>query len=260
MAEAHYLLGLCLRGSGRVAEAAAALERSAVLSPGHIPTREELADVYGALGRRLDEIEQLQLVAMLDRSHVERQVAVGLAQARAGQEELAVLTLGNALERTPDAPVVYGALGQVWLARAVARRDRVFLSKALEALERGAADSLATSDVLAAYGRALVMDNQLEAAERVLQQATRRYPVEPQSLGAYAAVAERHGHFEAARTALIEYGALVPDDPDAGARAAAIARLSLRLNDRETAAAWIAHGLEREPSDPTLQALARRVP
>ena len=40
---------------------------------------------------------------------------------------------------------------------------------------------------------ALVMDEQLEAAEHALQQASTRYPIEPASLVLYAAVAERQG-------------------------------------------------------------------
>ena len=163
-------------------------------------------------------------MAVLDRSRPERQVALGLAQARSGQEELAVLTLGHALDRSPGHPLIYGALGQVWLRQAVARGDSVALGKALEALERAAATDVATSATLGAYGRALLMDNQIEAAERVLLQATRRFPVDPAALSSYAAVAERLDRAAAARTALIEYGALVSDEADFGARAAQASR------------------------------------
>ena len=155
------------------------------------------------------------MIAGLDREHVERQVALGLAQARAGQEEVAVLTLGSALERTPGQPLLYRALGQVWLDRAQAHNDRVYLSKALEALGRVASSPDATSDVLTLYGRALIMDDQLEAAEQALQQATTRYPLEPASLVLYATVAERQGHLDAGRQALIDYAGLVTDNTDA---------------------------------------------
>ena len=198
-------------------------------------------------------------MAVLDRARPERQVALGLAQARTGQEELAVLTLGHALDRTPDHPLIYGALGQVWLRQATSRGDTIALGKALEALERAASTDDATSTILDAYGRALLMDNQIEAAERVLLQATRRYPVDPSALTTYAAVAERLNHAAAARTALIDYGALVADEPDFGARAASIARLSLRLNDQGTAASWIARGLDKDPGNAALQALDTRV-
>ncbi len=209
IADAHYLIGMCLRDKQQPAEAAAALEKAAAILPALVPAREELAELYAAMGRRGDELEQLQLIAVLDRARPERQVALGLAQARAGQEELAVLTLGHALDRSPGHPMIYGALGQVWLRQAVSRGDAVALGKALEALERAAATDGATSTILGAYGRALLMDNQIEAAERVLMQATRRFPVDPLALATYAAVAERLNHAAAARTALIDYGALV---------------------------------------------------
>ena len=259
LADAHYLIGMCLRDKEQPVDAAAALEKAAAIAPALVPAREELADLYGALGRRADELEQLQLIAVLDRSRPERQVALGLAQARFGQEELAVLTLGHALDRSPGHPLIYGALGQVWLRQAVARGDSVALGKALEALERAAATDVATSAILGAYGRALLMDNQIEAAERVLLQATRRFPVDPAALSSYAAVAERVDRAAAARTALIEYSALVSDEADFGARAATIARLSLRLEDHAAAAAWIARGLEKDPENAALQALDTRV-
>src|SRR5262245_10514488 len=257
--DAHYLIGMCLRDKQQPVEAAAAFEKTAAIAPAFVPAHEELAELYASLGRRSDELEQLQLIAVLDRARPERQVALGLAQARAGQEELAVLTLGHALDRTPDHPLIYGALGQVWLRQATSSGDTVALGKALEALERAASTDDATSTILEAYGRALLMDNQIEAAERVLLQATRRYPVDPSALGTYAAVAERLNHAGAARAALVDYGALVADEPDFGARAASIARLSLRLNDQATAASWIARGLEKDPGNAALQALDTRV-
>ena len=259
IADAHYLIGMCLRDKQQPAEAVAALEKAAAILPALVPAREELAELYSAMGRRGDELEQLQLIAVLDRARPERQVALGLAQARAGQEELAVLTLGHALDRSPGNPLIYGALGQVWLRQAVSRGDAVALGKALEALERAAATDGATSTILGAYGRALLMDNQIEAAERVLMQATRRFPVDPSALATYAAVAERLNHAAAARTALVDFGALVTDEPDFGARAASIARLSLRLDDQATAASWIARGLEKDPGNAALQALDTRV-
>ena len=201
-----------------------------------------------------DALEQLQLLAVFDRARPERQVAVGLAEARAGRKELAVLTLRQAMDRTPDHPLIYGALGQIWLAQAV-RGDTVALGKAGQALERAAATDSATSTVLTVYGRALLMDNQVNAAERVLQQAARRYPVDPAALVTYASVAERLNHPAAARTALNPGRWSCCHEPDFGARAASIARLSLRLNDRPAAAAWIARGLQRDPENAALQAL-----
>jgi len=290
--DATYLRGLCLRDQDRKDEAIEAFKRTVALAPDYIAAREELADLYGSTGRHDEEIEQLQMIAGLDRDHVERQVALGLAQARGGHEEVAVLTLGSALERTGQ-PLVYRALGQVWLDRAQAHNDRVYLSKALEALGRGASNPDATSDILTLYGRALMLDEQFEAAEAALQQASTRYPLEPASLELYATVAERQGHLDAGRQALIDYAGLVAHDADGVAHAARIAALSLKLNDAPTAVSWleralrsgpddirliaqladaqiragdspaaqktIAHGLEKEPTNRALLALARRV-
>jgi tetratricopeptide (TPR) repeat protein len=265
LVDAHYLRGVCLRELGRTEEAIQAFETAAQLSPGLVAAREELADLYEAAGRPAEELAQLQVIAGLDGTRIERHVAVGLAHARAARRagdatarqrhaDLAVLTLGQALERDPDQPLVYGALGQVWLEIAEARSDRVALSKAIEALERVVSTTAATSGILKVYGEALLRNEQFEAAERVLQQATRRYPVDPAALLSYAALAEGRRHDHAARRALLEYGALVQDDADFPQRAAAIARLSLRLNDPATATAWLERAVIASPTDTSLLA------
>lgn len=245
--DAYYLLGLCLRERKQLPDALKAFETAVALAPGMIPAREELADLYRSLGRRADELEQLQYIALLDRANAERQVAVGLAHARAGQGELAVLTLGNALERTPDQPPIYAALGKVWLDMAAVRSDA--LSKALEALERVASTAAATSEVMTVYGRALLKANQPEAAERALQQAMTRYPVDPEAFLVYAEVAERQNHLTAARTALMAHGNLAGDDEAFAARATEIAGLSLRLNEPAAAAAWFQRASDAAPGD-----------
>ena len=302
LVDAHYLLGLCYRERHRLPEAQRAIEKAVALSPGLVPAREELADIYGALGRPADELEQLQIIAGLDRDHVERQVAVGLAHARLGRDartleerqrhaDLAVLTLGNALDRTPDQARVYGALGRVWLDMVPLRNDA--LSKALSALERVALTTTATSTELTLYGRALLHDGQTELAEAILQRAIERFPVDPDAFLFFATAAERQDHLELARQALIQYGALASDDAEYAAHATRIATLSLRLNDVATAIDWfrktaaaspsdvrvlawlaeaevrygdypaangtIAKGLEKDPKNPLLIALARRL-
>jgi tetratricopeptide (TPR) repeat protein len=244
--DAYYLIGLCLREQRRLPDAQHAIEKAVALSPGLIPAREELADLYGTLGRRADELEQLQVIAALDRDHVQRQVAVGLAHARGGHPDLAVLTLGNALERTPD-PLIYGALGQVWLDMASTRSDA--LRKAMEALERAATGTEATSETLTLYGRALLQDGQLELAERTLQHATERYPIEPTSLVFYATAAERQQHLENARQALMQYVALAGDNAEYVSHAMRIATLSLRVNDVATAIDWLQKSAAASPND-----------
>jgi tetratricopeptide (TPR) repeat protein len=266
MADAFYLQGLCFRDQRRFAPAQQALEKAIALSPGMIPAREELAELYGSVGRHADEVEQLQVLAGLDRDRIERHVAVGQAHARwwadseeasasrAGHAELAVLTLRSALERTPDQPLIYTALGRVWLDIAQSREDPVALSKAVDALERASSSTAATSDSLTLYGRALLESGRPDVAERALQQATERYPVEPTAFWFYAIAAERQKHPEAARHALIQYDRLTADTAGFPIRAARIAALSSQLQDFESAADWLERALAASPNDRRLAA------
>ncbi len=251
----YYLLGVCLRDRQRWREAATAFEQAVSLAPGLIPPREELADLYGVLARPADEVEQLQVLAGLDGDHPERQVALGLAYARAGRVELAVDTLRSALERAPDRPQIYGAIGRIWLDTSLARdNDPSALSKALEALERVATTAGATSDMMTLYGRTLLIVGQSENAERVLKQATERFPVDPEAFLEYATAAERRGHTQEARTALLQYGALVPDERNPAVRARRIGVLSLRLNEPKTAVLWLQRAEAATPDDTSVLA------
>jgi tetratricopeptide (TPR) repeat protein len=248
-AESYYLLGLCLRDARQLSEAQHAFERAVELSPALGTAREELADLYGAQGKRADELDQLQVLAGLDRDHVERQLAVALAQARAGRTESALATLGTALDRTPGNPRVYETLGRVWLQDAEAADDPFALKKALEALDRIGSDPRSSSDALTLYARALLRDGQTARAERVLQQATTRYPLDPSSFTYYATAAEQLNHLDAARQALIEYGALAGADAQSLSRTLRIAALSLRLNDPAAAVRWLQRAADANPSD-----------
>jgi tetratricopeptide (TPR) repeat protein len=248
MADAYYMIGVGFEQLHRLPEALGALEHAVSVAPGSIPAREELADLYSRLERRHDELEQLQILAGLDRSHVERQIAVALAHARARHWDLAVMTLTSALERTPDDPAIYRALGRVWLDSAEARDDRVELGKARQALEHAAATATPTSEVLTLSGRAALLDGDAETAELTLQQAMTRYPVDPSAFLVYATAAERQNHFEAARRALIHYGGLVSDDSGFVTRATHIAMLSLKLKEPEAAADWFQEAEAASPA------------
>ena len=252
MADAHYLQGLCLREKKRTTDALGAFERAVALDPGMIPAREELADLYGALDRRAEELEQLQVLAGLDHDRVARQVAIGMAHARAGHWDLAVLTLGGALERNPNELEIYRALGQVWLERP--RDDRAFLSKAREALERLATSPAATSQALTLYARALLQEGDVDGAEHALQQATTRFPIDPAAFLLYASTAEKKDHLDAARRALIQYGDLSSPDAELASLATRIATLSVRVNDVQTAVRWFSRALSATPNDARLLA------
>ena len=175
-AEAYYLLGLCFRDMQKPRESLRALETAARLAPAMVHAHEELADLYGRMGRREDRIGQLDELAVLDPGPA-RQVALGLAYARAGQFDRAVSTLGHASEAYPDYSYTYVALGRVWLEKAQPP-DRLELMKALGALE-GAASKDESSEVLMLLGRTLLLSDQDAQAERVLQRAADKLPADP---------------------------------------------------------------------------------
>jgi tetratricopeptide (TPR) repeat protein len=238
-AEAHYLLGLCHRDAQHLEAAREALTRAIALQPTLLQAREELADLFGAMGLTDQRLTELKALAALDPGP-SREVTLGLAYARAGQPERAILTLGSAAERFPDHRYAYVALGRVWLEIAQMRGDRVALSKAIEALE-GAVGSDDSSEALTLFGRALLMTSDEETAERILQNATERQPVEPLAFYYLSDAAERLGHFDVARRALLDYEVLLGDQADArrrGAYAVRLGDLSLRLNEPAAAAAY----------------------
>ena len=247
--DAYYLEALCLRDMEQPDAAIQALERAVTEAPGLIAAREELAELYEGAGRFAEQLDQLQVLAALDK-RPERHAAIGLAQARAGQPDLAVLTLASALKAGGDRAALQAALGRVWLEIAEARPDRRdALPRALESLERAASALTATSEVKALYGRALARAGQLEAAEQVFQQATERLPVEPVALLHYADVAERLAHADIARAALVDYVALVPDRSDSAAYASRIGRLSLAAHDPAGALPWLERAAAAAPTD-----------
>jgi tetratricopeptide (TPR) repeat protein len=238
-AEAYYLLGLCQRDAQHFDAARTALERSIELQPALLQAREELAELYGALGQTENRLTQLGALSVLDPGP-SREVTLGLAFARAGQPDRAVLTLGRAAERFPDHRYAYVALGRVWLEIAQARGDRVALSKAIEALQ-GAVGSDDSSEALTLFGRALLMAEDEETAERMLQDATQKQPVEPLAFYYLADAADRLGHYAVARRALLDYEVLRGDEADARRRNALTTRLgdlSLKMNEPAAAATY----------------------
>ena len=226
-AEAHYLLAMCLRARSDDRAALAGLLRAVEINPAFVDAREELADLYMKAGQRQKALEQLEALAALDASRGERLIGVGLAYARWGRSEAAILTLGRAAERFPDRSDAYVALGRVWLDIADSRNDDVALRKAIEALQPRATAADASSDALTLYGRALFLSGDAARAERVLLRAASRTPVDPLTFRYLADAAERLGHLPAARQALVRYAALMPDndiDPTVNERLARLER------------------------------------
>lgn len=247
-AEAHYLLGLCYRDQQKHAESVASLRRSVALSPASIQAREELADLLGKLGRSEDRIAQLEALLYLDPGP-SREVALGLAYARAGRPDSAVVTLRRAAERHPQHPHTYAALGRVWLEMAQMRGDRVDLSKAVEAL-RGAVASDQSSEALTLFGRALLASGDSEGAYRTLQKAADTLPVDPMAFYYLAEAAERRGSADIARRALLDYQALEGEELETRRRttlAVRIGDLSVRLGDLATAIAFYQRAADALP-------------
>ena len=256
-AEAHYLLGLCERDAQHPEAARQSLERSIELQPALLHAREELADLYGAMGLTDARLAQLEALAALD-PRATRSIALGLAYLRAGQPERAVLTLSHTAERYPGEPYTFVALGRVWLEIAQARHDRVALNKALGALE-GAAGPDNSSEALTLLGRARLLALDADSAERLLQDATRKQPVDPLAFYYLADAAEKLTHYHVARQALLDYAALRGDEPDARKRSAEaerLADLSLRVNEPGVAATYFARAADDAPNDAALIARA----
>jgi tetratricopeptide (TPR) repeat protein len=206
-AEAPYLLGLCLRETDR-RQSLGAFRRALEISPTFAAAREELARLYEQMGRWQDSIDELEALAALEPARPERLVSVGLAYARIGRRDTAVLTLGRAAERHPDATVVYTALGRIWLTSAEGQKDPVALGKAIEALQPAAAEADAVSETRALYGRALALSGNMVAAERMLLRAVAMVPVDPSAYRYLAEVARRLGHATIAKDAAAKYALL----------------------------------------------------
>ena len=209
MAQAHYLLGLCLRDRRPRSQAERALLRAVELDPTLAAAREELVTLYTVAGWQRQAIEQLEALSALEPTRPERLVRVGLAYARLGRQDAAILTLGRAAERHPDSSLVSTALGRVWLDAAENQRDPVALRKAIEVLAPLAEQPNATSEALTMYGRALLLMGNIAAAEVELRRATEQFPVEPVAFTYLATAATRLGHLDAAQQAEARHDALV---------------------------------------------------
>jgi tetratricopeptide (TPR) repeat protein len=179
---------------------------------------------------------------------------LGLAQARAGRADAAVTTLGRAVERFPEAPQAYAALGHVWLMTAQTRGDRVALNKALEALQQAAGRSDATSDTFAELGRAWLLAGDSKAAERALRQAVARLPVPPDAYLQLANVTAGDGRIQDARDALVKYATLVGDARPLADVATRIADFSVRLGEPALAVRWFDRAVDEAGPSPVLLA------
>jgi tetratricopeptide (TPR) repeat protein len=253
LAEAQYLLGLSLRDTGRLNEALAALNVAAKIAPGMLEVREARASVLQTRGNVARAVDDLEALAALEPERPERALAVGLAYARAGRHDAAVIALGRAAERFPDASAVFTALGRVWLKAAESSGDRVALDKALAALTRAAALDPPTAETLSLLGRARHRAGDLTGAERDLRGAIAQVPAPAEAYAALADVLERRARLLEARDVLGQYATLVAGTPAAGATAPRLGELSMRIGDPHGAVYWYERAVvELGPSAPLL--------
>ena len=254
LGEAYYVLGLIQRDLDQLPAARKSLEEAAKRSPGsQTAAREALAEVYALEGEHTRAITELEALAALDPSRAERAVALGLAQARGGREDAAVVTLSRAVERFPDATPVYAALGHVWLTTAQRRGDRVALNKALEALAQAANHADASSETFAELGRAWMLAGDPRAAERALRQSVAKLPVPAEAYLQLADVTARDGRIQDARDALLKYAMLVGDDKPITPVAVRIGDYSVRLGDPSLAVRWFDRAIDEGGANSALQ-------
>ena len=254
MGEAHYVLGLVQRDLDQGRAARKSLEEAASRSPAsQTAPREALADMYLQDGDYAKAINELEALAALEPGRADRMVAVGLAQSRAGRGEGAVITLSRAVERFPEAPQVYAALGHVWLTEAEHRGDRVSLNKALEALQHAAGRADTASDTYAQLGRAWMLAGDRQAAERALRQAVAKLPVTPDAYLRLAEIIGRDGRIQDARDALLKYATLIGDEKPMATVATQIADYSVRLGEPALAVRWLERAIDEAGPTAVLQ-------
>jgi tetratricopeptide (TPR) repeat protein len=249
-AEALYLVGLLYRDTNNPGRAIQSIEAALALQPDLTAAREELADLYRAEGRMVDEMTQLQILAR--DGHADRQVAIGLAEARRGQLDAALGTLSAALTTDSQDSQVLLAIGRVHLARAERNRDAESIQRAIAALERALGGTARRSEGLALYGRALYLQGNDAEAERMLTGAVATSPLDPEAFAYLADAAERLGHTAVAREALVNLDTFEGDTATAATRldrARRIGELSMRLADFKAALSYLDRVVNGRPTD-----------
>jgi Flp pilus assembly protein TadD len=211
LAEAHHLLGVAALALGLTAEASTALMRALELQPASGATRSALAELYDAQGRPRDEIAQREAMAALDTARPDGLVSLARAQVRHGRAAAAVATLARAAERFPGSDVVANAAGRVWLDLAETAADANAIQSALSILAPAASREAASSETLALYGRALLLNGDLKPAEAALLRATTKFPIERDAFLQLSNAEARLGQRNAARLAIARHRALTAD-------------------------------------------------
>jgi uncharacterized protein HemY len=169
-----------------------------------------------------------------------------------------VLTLGRAVERFPNDPRVYGALGRVWLDSSESRGDPIALRKAIEALQTAAAHDSVSSETLTDLSRASLLAGDVPGAEYAVRQAIVKRPVHPEAYLHLSTIAARTARPSEARDALVTYATLLGDRRPVATIAAQIAAYCVRLGDAAQALEWIKRAVDESGETPALSQLRAR--
>ena len=207
-AATHYVKWVVLASTGDFDRARPAFERAIELAPAEVDARLGLADMHAAQGRDREELALRESAAALDTSGPAALMNVARAYADKGRSDQAIAALTRAADQHPGSSAVQEALGRLWIDRADGARDTAALARALTLLAPMAAKPDASSATLTLYGRALLLDGSLIAAERVLERATLQYPIAPDAFRLLGEAAARRGHRAAADAARRKQAAL----------------------------------------------------
>ena len=205
----HYLKGVVLASTGNLDAARPAFERAIELAPAEVDARLGLADLHAARGRDREELALRESAAALDTAGPAALMNVARAYAAKGRERSGHRRADACRRPAPGsrrgADRRWDGCGSTWRT---ASRDTAALARALALLAPMAARPDASSEALTLYGRALLLDGSLIAAERVLERATLQYPVAPDAFALLAEAAARRGHRAAAELARRKQAAL----------------------------------------------------
>jgi len=249
--ETYYLLGLVYRDTNRIDEAIDALQRAIKVAPSLSPAREELADLYRAQGRVVDEMAVLQDLAALDRND-DRQVAIAMAAARRGQFDSALAALNEVSAAGRDTAPVATARARILLTRSERTFDPQWARQAATMLEDTLSAGARRSDTLALLGRAQFLAGDPAASERTLIEAVATSPVASEAFEYLADAAERLTHLAAARDALVSQDALEGDTASSAVRSARARRigvLALKSGGPQQAADYLEQAIAAGDSD-----------
>lgn len=206
--DTHYLRGLALAGAGRTGDARRAFERAVALDAGTVAPRLALAALHESARRPQEALALREAVAALAPETPGPILGLADAYVRTGQVQQADAALARAESRHPDNRVILLARARLLVDRADRNADTASLRRALQMLAAPAAQRDASGEMLALYGRALLLDGSLAAAERTLQRAVLTTPVPTTAFALLAEASARRGHATEAARARAQHAAL----------------------------------------------------